>query len=609
MTGPNRLPDGSKITRKRASKKAARQAATLGQVHVEKRDGRQKHPGLFVFTMLVLYKNLYLLGITLLRKKLRLRRRLRFSFYRMRGLFLRLGERISRALDRLWLGLLKRLRVPFVRIRDTAQRVAPAILEKRRNGRFPLSEYGQIAKSVLLLCWMVVFTVFNYTAPVFAAKYLIDKVQSGINVPMGLEVVYNGETIGFIHNESEFDAAAQTLRDRFIGDNSSHAIISNPTFILKPIETEDDFSTTGELADKMVQASGNEINWGYGLYIDDRFYGATEERSYVPAKLDAILKSHAIGMPNEETKFVKSIKFEEGIYPSSSFVSNISIDEVLGRYETVDEIYTVQNGDTPTGIAEKLGIPYAQLKELNPDIEEKLMEGQELLTAKARPFLSVKNLYTSVYVEELPYEVEEIETATYVRGYRDVTRAGQPGLQEVTAEISAIDGVEVSRRVLDTRIIRDQVAERVIVGTNDPRTIYSAPSDAPGDGGARISSSGFAWPTSGGYITVGIGGYPGHTGVDIPRPSGTPIYASAAGRVVQVKYGYTNYGNHVMIDHGNGYVTLYAHASALYVSVGDYVEQGQLIAAVGRTGRATGNHLHFEIRYYGKTMNPKNYIG
>lgn len=98
-----------------------------------------------------------------------------------------------------------------------------------------------------------------------------------------------------------------------------------------------------------------------------------------------------------------------------------------------------------------------------------------------------------------------------------------------------------------------------------------------------------------------------HYGIDIPAYRGTDIYASKAGKVLIAKY-HTSYGNYVLLDHGNGYHTLYAHASKLYVKAGDYVDQGQVIAAVGTTGSSTGNHLHFEVRVNGEKCDPLKYV-
>ena len=99
-----------------------------------------------------------------------------------------------------------------------------------------------------------------------------------------------------------------------------------------------------------------------------------------------------------------------------------------------------------------------------------------------------------------------------------------------------------------------------------------------------------------------------HTGIDIPAPRNTNIIASNSGFVTTATYSQSGYGNRVIIDHGGGYKTLYAHCNSLNVKVGDFVAQGDVIAFVGTTGLSTGNHLHFEIRQNGSTINPYPYI-
>ena len=99
-----------------------------------------------------------------------------------------------------------------------------------------------------------------------------------------------------------------------------------------------------------------------------------------------------------------------------------------------------------------------------------------------------------------------------------------------------------------------------------------------------------------------------HTGLDIAAPTGTNIYAAAAGTVIVEGWSNVGYGNHVIIDHGNGVHTLYGHCSQLYVTEGQYVNQGDLIGAVGSTGNSTGPHLHLEIRVNGTRYNPQYYL-
>ena len=111
----------------------------------------------------------------------------------------------------------------------------------------------------------------------------------------------------------------------------------------------------------------------------------------------------------------------------------------------------------------------------------------------------------------------------------------------------------------------------------------------------RSSTSGFIWPVNG-TVTSSFGARWGrmHEGLDIAAPSGTPVSAAASGTVIQAGW-FGGYGNLVVIDHGNGVSTAYAHNSSLAVSVGQTVAQGALIASVGSTGNSTGPHVHFEV--------------
>ena len=98
-----------------------------------------------------------------------------------------------------------------------------------------------------------------------------------------------------------------------------------------------------------------------------------------------------------------------------------------------------------------------------------------------------------------------------------------------------------------------------------------------------------------------------HSGLDLSAPSGTPIYATGPGIVTKSGWG-TGYGQYVEINHGNGYITRYAHASRLIARVGDQVQAGEHIANVGCTGRCTGPHLHYEVVKDGQRKNPSSYL-
>jgi murein DD-endopeptidase MepM/ murein hydrolase activator NlpD len=122
------------------------------------------------------------------------------------------------------------------------------------------------------------------------------------------------------------------------------------------------------------------------------------------------------------------------------------------------------------------------------------------------------------------------------------------------------------------------------------------------------SAGGFIWPLNG-AITSYYGPRWGsmHTGLDIDGTTGQPIVASKAGTVIMAS-SYSGYGNAVIVDHGGGIQTLYAHLSAFGVSNGQSVSQGQVVGNVGCTGSCTGDHLHFEVRVNGSPVDPLNYL-
>ena len=129
-----------------------------------------------------------------------------------------------------------------------------------------------------------------------------------------------------------------------------------------------------------------------------------------------------------------------------------------------------------------------------------------------------------------------------------------------------------------------------------------------GSTGTGVSDSGFIWPVSGAVVS-GFGMRWGrmHEGLDITAPTGTPIWAAAAGTVIHAGW-LGGYGNLVVVDHGNGLATAYAHASVIVVALGQEVAQGETLSLVGSTGNSSGPHLHFEVRVNGVAVDPLLYL-
>jgi len=160
--------------------------------------------------------------------------------------------------------------------------------------------------------------------------------------------------------------------------------------------------------------------------------------------------------------------------------------------------------------------------------------------------------------------------------------------QQLDALANMIDDRTDKLMALETLLRQNQLSEAML------------PSSVPINVGWYTSN--FGWRTD-----PFTGKSAMHEGVDYMAEAGTPIHASAGGVVVYADT-HAQYGNMVEIDHGNDIVTRYAHASRLLVKVGQVVRRGDKIAEVGSTGRSTGNHLHFEVRYKGSAQNPVRFL-
>lgn len=212
------------------------------------------------------------------------------------------------------------------------------------------------------------------------------------------------------------------------------------------------------------------------------------------------------------------------------------------------------------------------------------------------------------------YELLSEQQANYIKTLEDDLSKANSAYEQAKAQENALDAelqaylyqLAIQQQKLEEER-RAQEAARAAQGNTEDNTSNTDASNVFVGGGFAWPlpgysgiSSGFGWRTLGGYSDY-------HRGIDIPAPSGTPIHASKGGQVLRAEFN-GSYGNFVLIDHGNGESTLYAHQSMIGCSVGQYVNQGDVIGYVGTTGYSTGNHLHFEVRINGEPNNPLSYV-
>lgn len=252
----------------------------------------------------------------------------------------------------------------------------------------------------------------------------------------------------------------------------------------------------------------------------------------------------------------------------------------VARTEPV--IYKVQAGDNPYLIATRFGLQPESIVWANPTLEDDpnlLSIGQELLIPPTDGVL---------------HTVESGETLTDIAEAYDVT-------------VEDIIGYSPNNLGRASELVEGQW---VMVPGGEKPFLQAASTPAPGQWAPAPEAFGgatgtFVWPTQG-RITQGA--WAGHVALDIANATGTPVRASDSGVVVFAGWSNTGYGYNVVIDHGNGFRTRYAHLSYYHVEAGQRVDQHQLIGKIGSTGRSTGPHLHFEVIYNGIRQSPYNYL-
>ncbi|MGL5067178.1 MAG: murein hydrolase activator EnvC family protein [Sarcina sp.] len=240
-----------------------------------------------------------------------------------------------------------------------------------------------------------------------------------------------------------------------------------------------------------------------------------------------------------------------------------------------------------------------------------LVKKEEELTKNKK---AVEESQAKVVASKKEMDKLEAEYAQEASKLKELEDARSAEYNALTAEEKAIQA-EISKYEHDN-VNLDELFKNTSIGTTPQPPTTGGGSTGGNSGGGSSSSSGFIRPLSApvtssyGPRTHPISGKPGtfHRGIDYGAAGGTPIQAIAGGVVTTA--GWSNsFGNMVVVDHGNGYTSLYAHARALNVTVGQRVSQGQVVSFVGSTGNSTGNHLHLEMRYNGSHVNPANYIG
>lgn len=445
----------------------------------------------------------------------------------------------------------------------------------------------------------LVLNALGYLLPVAAAAAFLMVVHTGLNLQFTLNVQVNGQTVGYVESEQVFESASEDVTSRI---NNAKAVMEaagdqvpdtqwevTPTYTLA---ISDRTMTESEVANAILRTASDEIGEGTAVYIDGTLRFVTEEGDHLRSYLESIKAPYqAEADPDTRVDFVHDIRLVDGVYLLSSIIPYDTVVSTLGEGGG-PQIYTAAEGDTVQTAMDSAQVDINTIAALNPDLQsadQELTSGEEVITGVSSPeLLKVKVVQRKSRLEDIPYDTEITDSDEYDFGETVTVQEGQLGLQEIVEDYTYVDGVNTQTDVVSVNVVQNPVTELVVRGTKLQNGMV-----------ASTGSGTFMWPVPGyTYVSRWMSSY--HKGADICASYGTPIYASDSGVIKTATYHYS-YGNYIIIDHGNGYQTLYAHMSgfASDIAVGTPVTQGQVIGYVGSTGDSTGNHCHFEMYYNG----------
>ena len=346
----------------------------------------------------------------------------------------------------------------------------------------------------------------------------------------------------------------------------------------KPLGLVEDAAALSAAVDDIEQSAASLAGSDYALpvSIETKTLRAPESQFLT----DAELKADLIEASGElDTLAVISVNGERAGVCRSAEDAQALLDRVKAQYTTPTDENTdfLQDVRVDTVVA-----------------QTSLVSDFGKLYDYLSPRLDVTSTRSVTYTEEIPYETITRENDQFDQTYRATLQEGCAGEAVVTAEIETVDGQEHGRTIVERTVLSDATDEIIEVGTKN----------------VGIGTGDFMVPVTSYTFTSGFKWRWGklHSGVDLAVPEGTPVYAADNGKVIVAGDLNNGYGNYIILDHQNGYKTLYAHNSALLVSVGDIVAKGDKIALSGNTGNSAGPHLHFEVQVNDEKVDPQQYL-
>lgn len=427
-----------------------------------------------------------------------------------------------------------------------------------------------------------------------ALEEYIDKRQNQIKEKFGVDKVYLPEDLDIV-KEVTFDTDISSIKSIYKKiENISPFTIKGYAITIGAVDSQAADGTKIKGKKQTIYVLDRKV---FEDAVDNIVHSFISEEDYNNYANDTQEEIEDVGkiieriyIENKITIKKENIPVDETIYQDTNTLSRYLM---FGTTEDQQK-YTVQEGDTIEDIAFNNKISTEEFLIANPSFTSTnslLYAGQEVTLGILKPQFRIVEEDHVVFDEETNYQTETQYDNTKEVGYSEITQKGEKGITRVTQKVQKVNGETISVANVSSEVLKEPVNEIIVRGGKKSSYI--------GYGTAVATRGQWGWPATCSSISSPFGYRWGvlHDGTDIAGCGyGSNIFAALDGTVVQSGYKYDN-GEFITIDHHNGYYSMYAHmvSGSRRVQVGDYVVKGQVIGSMGRTGAATGVHLHFSI--------------
>ena len=467
--------------------------------------------------------------------------------------------------------------------------------------------FSKVGKDVIKGAHRIGSTYKNSRRVIGMAILITGIVASGILIVFNMftvyEYAYNGKVLGYVNTQEEVTDVLDIAGRSLTSNSSTEADVKfvanqNVTFSLVDGrgKSTDDSDT---VVNKLIYMTDIETE-AYAVYDGDKVVAIVKDQNDADSLLlqtKEDLSEPDVGMELVSSEFSNELSVKPVNVLLGSVQSNVAAQRQMTNGGDMNTYHIIEEGETVATLAAEFGVEDFEIydeenKEPVTDVE---IGDRVCIRSHVEP-VSVKMVEEGKLKEVIEYETIKKETDEYYKGDSYLEQEGEDGLQIFEGTITKVGGTVTERKeTAETVILKEKKDKIILVGTAErPKTAATGTFIVPLDHYVITSEWGGRW----GRL---------HEGMDLAAPTGTPIYASDGGKVIKANY-WSGHGLCVEIDHGNGVITRYSHCSAVHVSIGDLVYQGQQIANVGNTGHSFGSHCHFEVRINGTSQNPRNYI-